>query len=50
MNAAIRLEYSVNDKIDIGVGARNLFDEEYSLTDGFPEPGRTLFATVRARY
>jgi iron complex outermembrane receptor protein len=50
VNAAIRLEYSVNDKIDVGLGARNLFDEEYSLTDGFPEPGRTLFATLRGRY
>lgn len=50
VSAAIRIEYSISDKIDIGIGARNILDEEYSLTDGFPEPGRTLFATVRARY
>lgn len=50
VSAAIRIEYSIGDKIDIGIGARNILDEEYSLTDGFPEPGRTLFATVRARY
>lgn len=50
MNAALRIDYAVTDQIDIGVGARNLFDKYYVLTDGYPEPGRTLFASVRFHY
>ncbi|PKP69855.1 MAG: TonB-dependent receptor [Alphaproteobacteria bacterium HGW-Alphaproteobacteria-5] len=50
VNAALRIDYAVTDQIDIGVGARNLFDEYYVLTDGYPEPGRTLFASVRLHY
>ena len=50
VNTALRIDYAVTEKIEIGVGARNLFDEEYSLTDGFPEPGRSLYLTLRARY
>ncbi len=50
VNTALRIDYAFTEKIEIGVGARNLFDEEYSLTDGFPEPGRSLYLTLRARY
>jgi iron complex outermembrane receptor protein len=50
VNAALRVDYAVTDRIDIGVGARNLFDEYYVLTDGYPEPGRTLFASIRLHY
>jgi len=49
-NASLRFSYAVTDQIELGVGARNLFDEEYSLTDGFPEPGRSLYATLRAQF
>ncbi|HET6527010.1 TonB-dependent receptor [Sphingopyxis sp.] len=49
-NASLRISYAVTDEIEFGVGARNLFDEGYSLTDGFPEPGRSLYVTLRARY
>lgn len=46
----LRIDYAVSEQIDIGIGGRNLFDSSYTLTDGFPEPGRSLFASVRARY
>jgi iron complex outermembrane receptor protein len=48
--ANIRIDYELVDGIQVGVGARNLLDDRYQLTDGFPEPGRSLFASVRARY
>lgn len=48
--ANLRVDYSVTDKVDIGVGGRNLFDNNYQLVDGFPEPGRSYFASIRARY
>jgi iron complex outermembrane receptor protein len=50
VNAAIRVDYAITQALEIGVGGRNLFDDYYTLTDGFPEPGRTLFASVRFRY
>jgi len=50
VNAGLRIDYALTDHIDIGVGGRNLFDDDYMLTDGFPEPGRTLFANIRICY
>lgn len=32
------------------VGAINLLDENYSLAEGFPEPGRQFFANLTARF
>ena len=50
VNAAMRVDYDINDNLTLGVGVRNLFDKYYTLTDGFPEPGRSFFLTARARY
>ncbi|BBE33665.1 TonB-dependent receptor plug domain-containing protein [Sphingosinicella microcystinivorans] len=47
--ANLRIDLDVTETVTIGMGARNLFDEAYQLTDGFPEPGRSVFASVRAR-
>jgi len=50
VQANLRVDYEVIDNVEIGVGARNIFDRYYVLTDGFPEPGRSFFASIRARY
>ncbi|MEO5586644.1 MAG: TonB-dependent receptor [Novosphingobium sp.] len=49
-NVAFRIDYEVQPSVTAGIGGRNLFDQYVILTDGFPEPGRTFFASVRARY
>jgi iron complex outermembrane receptor protein len=50
LTAGLRVDYDVTERITVGLGGRNLFDNAYTLTDGFPEPGRSFFASVRARY
>ena len=50
VTAAFRIDYAILPQVTIGMGGRNLFDADYMLTDGFPEQGRTLFASIRARY
>ena len=48
--ANARADYDVTPMVTVGVGVRNLFDDNYQLVDGFPEPGRSFYASVRARY
>ncbi|MDR3506340.1 MAG: TonB-dependent receptor [Caulobacteraceae bacterium] len=48
--ANLRVDYELAKGVEIGVGGRNLFDASYQLVDGFPEPGRSFFVSLRARY
>ena len=50
VQANLRVDYEIIDGVEAGVGARNLFDDNHQLVDGFPEPGRSFFASIRARY
>ncbi len=50
VQANLRVDFDILDSVTLGVGARNLFDDYYVLADGFPEQGRSLFASLRARY
>ena len=45
-----RVTYTAVDGIELGAGVRNLTDRYYILSDGFPEPGRSYYLSVRARY
>ncbi|HEX7822093.1 MAG TPA: TonB-dependent receptor [Sphingobium sp.] len=49
-NGAIRIDYEVLPQVVVGMGAKNLFDQNVILTDGFPEPGRSFFLSFRAKY
>ncbi len=48
--ANLRIDYNVLENVTLGIGARNLFDKDYTFADGFPEQGRSFFASLRARY
>lgn len=50
VTGALRIDYDITLYLTIGLGGRNLFDCDYALTDGFTEPGRSFFASPRARY
>ena len=43
-------EYAISDQLAVQVGARNLLDRNYQFVDGFPEPGRSIFMSFKARY
>jgi iron complex outermembrane receptor protein len=43
-------EYSFTPETSLLLTARNLFDEDYTLTDGYPEAGRSFQATMRAKF
>lgn len=42
--------YEFDEHTTAIVGATNLLDENYSLADGFPEPGRQFFVNVRSKF
>lgn len=43
-------DYQMTDNVKLTVGARNLFDQLYLLTNGFPEPGRSFYLAVKANF
>lgn len=43
-------EYVFNENATLTIGALNLLDEDYSLAEGFPQPGRQFFANARVRF
>ncbi|RUQ63690.1 TonB-dependent receptor [Azospirillum doebereinerae] len=45
--ANLQASYALTANAELSAGVRNLFDSNYSLADGFPEPGRTAFVTAR---
>lgn len=50
LEAGLRADYALTERVELGISGRNLFDDHHQFVDGFPEPGRSVFASVRARY
>jgi iron complex outermembrane receptor protein len=47
--ANLAMNWSASEHFDLQLGARNLFDRNYQLVDGFPEAGRSYYLELRAR-
>jgi iron complex outermembrane receptor protein len=45
-----RAEYQITPTISASGGARNLFDVAYTLTDGFPEQGRSFYLEMKSTF
>ncbi|ALK09265.1 Vitamin B12 transporter BtuB [Blastochloris viridis] len=45
-----RAEYAVNANFTVAAGARNLLDQDYYLSDGYPEAGRSFYASLKATF
>jgi iron complex outermembrane receptor protein len=43
-------DYQVNEYLKLTAGVRNLFDTAYTLTDGFPERGRSMYLAAKATF
>jgi iron complex outermembrane receptor protein len=42
--------FAVSDSLEAEAGVQNLCDEEYELSEGYPQAGRTAFAEMRYRF
>lgn len=47
--ASARLRYELPIGLSVQVELRNLFDRNYVLQEGYPQPGRTIFASMGYR-
>lgn len=50
MTADLKFVYSPMKNLDIEIGAANIFDEDYELSDGYPSEGRNFFLTLSTQF
>lgn len=43
-------DYQIHENLKLSGGVRNLFDVAYTLTDGYPEAGRSFYFALKATY
>lgn len=43
-------EYDFTENTSLMLSARNILDENYVLTDGYPEAGRTFYVNMRSKF
>lgn len=43
-------DYALTENLTATAGVQNLGDQDYQLTDGFPEAGRSFYLSLRARF
>lgn len=48
--ANVDVEWQASDQASVVFGVRNIFDRDYQLVEGYPEPGRTFFLTTRMAF
>lgn len=49
-NAGLSAEFDVGSGVSVQGGVSNLFDRNYFLMEGYPEPGRSGFVNLRYRF
>lgn len=45
----LQADYAVTDGVDVAFSVKNMFDVNYTLTDGFPSEGRNFFLSLRVK-
>ncbi len=48
--ANVSAEYRIHSNLTLAAGARNIFDQYYMPSDGFPARGRSFFASLKATF
>lgn len=48
--ANLDFDWQATEQASVIFGVRNIFDRNYELAEGFPEPGRTFFLTTRVTF
>jgi iron complex outermembrane receptor protein len=46
----LNVDYQPTDNVKFQAGVRNLFDELYTVTDGYPSPGRSFYLATKVNF